>query len=112
MAATMKEYRSLKDVPNNKFKTIMQWKKKGRQVPQDSLKFPQGILISSRNKSNKSQPTFLYHSNQTTPIQLIDINALPYFRYWKDVPNYLKTKNLHVACALKKIYQIMSVQFY
>ena len=26
----MKEYRFLKDVPNNKFKTIMQWKKKGK----------------------------------------------------------------------------------
>ena len=92
MAATMKEYRFLKDVPK-KFKTIVQWKKKGRQVSQDRIEFPQGILNSSRNKSNNCQPTFLYHSNQTIPIQLIDINALPNFRYWKDVPNYLKTKS-------------------
>jgi len=88
----MKKYRFQKDVPN-KFKTILQWKKKGRDVLPDRLEFPQGILISSRNKSNNSQSTFLYHSNQTTPIQLIDINALPYFSYWKDVPNYFKTKS-------------------
>ena len=88
----MKKYTLQKDVPNE-FKTIMQWEKKGRQVSQDRLEFPQGILISSRNKSNNSEPTFLYHSNQTTPIQRFDINALPYFSYWKDVPNYFKTKS-------------------
>jgi len=87
----MKKYTLQKDVPSE-FKTIVQWKKKGKDVLPDRLEFPQGILISSRNKSNNSQPKFLYHSNQTIPTQLIDINALPKFRYWKDVPNYLKTK--------------------
>lgn len=40
----MKEYRFLKDVPNE-FKTIVQWKKKGKDVLPDRLEFPQGILF-------------------------------------------------------------------
>ena len=43
----MKKYTLQKDVPNE-FKTIVQWKKKGKDVLPDRLELPQGILILIR----------------------------------------------------------------